>query len=212
VEFIQEKHKNIIFDLGGVIVNIDYNLTKEAFKKLGVENFNALFSQSNQTKLFDEYEKGNISSIEFLEQIQNVIPFAVSQNQIIDAWNAMLLDLPDERIETLKKVSKHYRIFLLSNTNDIHIKCFLNYVKTQKHLSDFWGLFEKAYLSFQVGMRKPDAEIFEYVLHQNKLKASETLFIDDSIQHIEQAQKLSIDCHWLDVKKESIVDLFAGII
>jgi len=113
-----------------------------------------------------------------------------------------------ERIEILKRVKKTHRIFLLSNTNDIHIKYINNYLQKEYAMPDLTSLFEKTYLSYEIGMRKPDAEIFEFVLKENDLIPSETLFIDDSVQHIETARKLGLHAHWLNVEEESLRDLF----
>ncbi len=201
-------YKNIIFDLGGVILNIDYSLTEKAFSKLGISDFKTLFSQAQQTKLFDNYEKGFLSSDDFRTELKKSLLKNTTDDEIDTAWNAILLDLPNERIELLKKTNLTHRTFLLSNTNDIHIEKFNSYLENEFDLPDLSSLFEKMYLSYEIGMRKPDAEIFEFVLKENTLKPNETLFIDDSIQHIEAAKKLGIGTYWLDVKKESIVDLF----
>ncbi len=200
--------KNIIFDLGGVILNIDYNLTSKAFEQLGLPNFNQLFAQAQQDKTFDLYEKGLITSQEFRDTLTNVIKKQVSNAIIDEAWNTMLLDLPPARLELLKKMKQTHRTFLLSNTNDIHIQWFNNYLQQQFGIPNLSAHFEHAYLSYEINLRKPDAAIFNYVLHTNKLEPSETLFIDDSIQHIEAAKNLGIQTYWLDVKKESILDIF----
>lgn len=200
-------YKNIIFDLGGVILNIDYFLTEKAFSKLGISDFKSLFSQAQQTQLFDNYEKGFISSNDFRTELKKYLPKNISNQEIDNAWNAILLDLPIERIELLEKFKTTHRTFLLSNTNDIHIETFNQYLQKDFAIPDLSNLFEKMYLSYKIGMRKPDSEIFELVLKENNLKPNETLFIDDSIQHVEAAKKLGINAYWLDVKKESILDV-----
>jgi len=201
--------KNIIFDLGGVILNIDYNLSVEAFKKLGLHNFAEHFSQAQQKQLFDVYEKGLLSSDDFRSEIKKQLGDHVTVHQIDDAWNALLQDLPKERLHLLQKLKNTHRTFLLSNTNEIHITEFEKYLNKNFGLPDLSAHFEKVYLSYKVGMRKPDAEIFELVLEENKLNPSETLFIDDSIQHIESAQKIGIQTHWLQ-KPHTIIDLFGN--
>jgi FMN phosphatase YigB (HAD superfamily) len=201
-------YKNIIFDLGGVILNIDYQLAAKAFERLGVENFDELYSQANQNKLFDLLEKGKISAAEFRNGIRAHCRKDLSDQQIDAAWNSMLLDLPEERLQLLASLKKTHRLFLLSNTNEIHMDFINHYLQRTYGISDLSGYFEKMYLSYEVGMRKPDAEIFEFVLSQNKLAPSQTLFIEDSIQHIETAKRLSIQTHWLQ-KGESVLDLFA---
>ncbi len=203
------KYKNIIFDLGGVILNINYSLTEKAFRKLGVDNFDLLFSQAQQSHLFDNYEKGFITSTAFRNELNTYLKKNESDEIIDEAWNAILLDLPKERIELLKKVRTTHRTFLLSNTNEIHINTFNKYLQKEFLTNDLSGLFEKVYLSYEIGMRKPDAEIFEFVLRENNLKADETLFIDDSSQHIAAAAKLGLHTYLLDVTKESIMDVIS---
>ena len=158
------KIKNIIFDLGGVILNIDYNLSVAAFEDLGLKNFNTLFSQAQQKQLFDLYEKGKISSNDFRNEIKSYLNHTVDDASIDSAWNALLLDLPKKRLELLQQVKLTHRTFLLSNTNDIHIEAFNDYLQKDFGIADLSGHFEKLYLSYKVGMRKPDAEIFHLVL------------------------------------------------
>tara|TARA_B110000967_G_C18698676_1_gene466681 strand:+ start:95 stop:715 length:621 start_codon:yes stop_codon:yes gene_type:complete len=201
--------KAIIFDLGAVILNINYQNTIDAFTKLGVQNASTFYSKKVQTELFNQIETGRITAEEFLITLQRKTNKATI-NQVKEAWNAMLLDLPDDRIELIKVLKSKYRIYLLSNTNSIHIDAFkkqLGIVKWQ----EFSDLFDKMYLSHEVGMRKPNAEIFEHILAEQKLKAEEVFFIDDSPQHIEGAKKIGIQTHHL-LDNEEITTLFPGII
>jgi FMN phosphatase YigB (HAD superfamily) len=182
----------IIFDLGGVILNIDYQLPVKAFKKLGIENFNELFSQASQSNLFNDYEKGEISSDDFIKEIKKYLPQNTSDEAIINAWNSILLDLPEERLFCLEKAAENHRIFLLSNTNALHIESFNQYLLNNLQLPSLEPFFETLYLSYEVGLRKPDLRIFEYVLQDAGLLPERTLFIDDSIQHIQAASELGI--------------------
>jgi hypothetical protein len=116
--------RNIIFDLGGVIINLDPAATAKAFVKLGLSDWDNQYSQAKQSGLFDEYDKGKISDAEFRSGLRTFLPENVSDQQIDDAWNAMLLDIPPKRLELLSAVRKDHRIFLLSNTNFIHVKAF----------------------------------------------------------------------------------------
>lgn len=205
---LANKYKNIIFDLGGVLLNIDYMLAVKAFSDLGLGDFETVFSIANQKQLFDEYEKGQITSVDFRTKLKTFGKNTIDDLTINKSWNSMLLDLPQERLDLLMRVKQTHRIFLLSNTNEIHIDSFNSYLQNKFNIADLSGYFEKIYLSYLVGMRKPDAEIFELVLSENKLDPNETIFIDDSIQHIEGAKKLGIHTYWLDLKKESVLDLF----
>ena len=197
--------KNIIFDFGGVILNIDYKLTEKAFAGLGLMDFHKIYSQAVQSELFDAFETGKISPTEFRAGIRKYIGTS-SDAQIDKAWNAMLLDLPEERVLLLDKLRKTHRLFLLSNTNEIHYTAFTAYMKKKFGRDIFKEVFEKAYVSHQVKMRKPDAEIFELVVAENKLKKEETVFIDDSIQHIEGAKKVGLNAVFLE-KGKTILDL-----
>ncbi len=182
----------IIFDLGGVILNIDYQLPVKAFKKLGIENFNELFSQASQSNLFNDYETGEISSDDFIKEIKKYLPQNTSDEAIINAWNSILLDLPEERLFSLEKAAENHRIFLLSNTNALHIDSFNQYLINNLQLPSLEPFFETLYLSYEIGLRKPDLRIFEYVLQDAGLTPERTLFIDDSIQHIQAASELGI--------------------
>jgi putative hydrolase of the HAD superfamily len=201
-------YKNIIFDFGGVIINIDYNLTINAFREMGLRNFEEQFSKAKQKQLFDLYEKGQITSHEFRTELRTVFNAKPTVAAIDTAWNAMLLDLPKERLELLERLKATHRTFLLSNTNEIHIDTIYKSLHANMGITDLSAYFEKVYLSYKMNMRKPDAGIFAHVLRENGLKASETLFIDDSPQHIEAAKKLGIHTYLLDVEKESILDIF----
>ena len=199
--------KNIIFDFGGVILNIDYSLTEVAFAKLGLKDFAGIYSQATQQKLFDEFEKGQVTPADFRSEVKRYIDQDVSDVQIDEAWNAMLLDLPEERVNLLDKLKNTHRIFLLSNTNEIHFTAFSSYMKEKFKRDVFEEVFEKYYVSHRVKMRKPDAEIFEFVVRENNLKKEETIFIDDSIQHIEGARKAGLNAIFLE-KGKTILDLF----
>lgn len=203
---IQKKIKNIIFDLGGVILNIDYDLTSKAFKKLGIKDFDKLYSQAKQNNLFNNLETGKIDPEEFRTSLKKYIPKATDQ-EIDFAWNAMLLDLPKERIELLREVKENYRSFLLSNTNAIHVKAFTKYVDQLYGENLFDDIFENHYYSNEIGYRKPNTDAFQFVLSSNNLKAEETLFIDDSKQHIEGANKIGLNSFLLDNNKD-ITSLF----
>jgi HAD superfamily hydrolase (TIGR01509 family) len=204
-----KKCKAIIFDLGAVILNINYQNTIDEFTKLGVNNATTLYSKKVQTNLFNQIETGMISSNEFLKALQKETKNA-NINQVEKAWNAMLLDLPEERVHLIKKLKNNHTIYLLSNTNAIHIDAFKKQLGNKKWLA-FCKLFDKMYLSHELGLRKPDVKIFEYILKEQKLKAEEVFFIDDSPQHIASAKKIGIHCHHL-LDDEDIITLFPDII
>lgn len=184
--------KNIIFDLGGVIININYQKAIDAFKKLSKADCTIEFNQKAQSGLFDDLETGRISEAVFREKVREYYQVEGTDEEIDDAWNAMLLEIPAERVELLRKLRKKYKIYLLSNTNAIHLIGFNKIVEKSFGIPNLDSLFDKSYYSHLVGERKPDAAIFEKVLNDNNLKPEETLFIDDSIQHIESAGAMGI--------------------
>lgn len=202
--------RNIIFDWGGVITNINYQATVEAFNDLGLTNFHEYYTQLAQNDLFKQYEVGAISSAILRNEIRRVINKPVSDEQIDKAWCAMLLDTPPENIELLRRVSKKFRIFLLSNTNDIHVNYYNNFLK-QKFNIDYPALYEKVYYSHAVGKRKPNTDIFEYVLTDKTLRADETLFIDDTEMHVDAAAELGIRAVHLS-SGLTVQKLFKGIV
>ena len=181
----------IIFDLGGVIINLDYQLTIDAFKNLGLANFDEMYTQAKQSNLFDDFETGKISSQHFINSLLPFLPSGVSANKVVHAWNAMILDFPKERLELLDKLKSNYRIFLLSNTNDIHLQAVKRSLAntTDRKLESY---FEKVYFSHEVMLRKPHKEIFELVCNEQNLDPSRTLFIDDTIGHIDGSIKIGL--------------------
>ncbi len=203
--------RHIIFDLGGVLLNIDYKLTEEAFQKAGIKDFKELYSQLHQTDLFDQFEMGFIPKEEFIARLQQAASNSISESQITDAWNAMLLDFPLRRLQLLQQLHLHYDLFLLSNTNEIHEEAF-NRILMQSHgIPNMGVFFDKVYFSHRVGLRKPMKEIFERVLHDSGLSPEHTLFIDDSPQHIEGAKLLGIQTIHLTKGMTIEADVFKRI-
>ncbi|MBV8254756.1 MAG: HAD family phosphatase [Chitinophaga sp.] len=199
--------KNIIFDLGGVILNIDYQKTNDAFVALGVANFHELYSQFKGSHLFDNLETGHISTEEFLQEMHKHLPAGVTDQQIIDAWCAMLLDFPLQRLQLLQQLRQQYNLYLLSNTNAIHLERFNQILMETRGIPSLAAFFDKAYYSHEMGLRKPGTEIYEVVLQENGLKAGETVFIDDTLPNIEAAKKVGLHTiHLLPPK--TILDIF----
>jgi FMN phosphatase YigB (HAD superfamily) len=199
--------KNIIFDLGGVLLNIDYYKVVTGFEALGIPDFESWYSQKNQIALFDKLETGHISPEDFRHEMRNHIPGLVADAEIDAAWNAILLDFPAERMHMLEHLKTKYRCFLLSNTNEIHIKDFSSSLANKFGAGTFESMFEKVYYSSRMGLRKPIVQIYQYVLDEQGLDPKETLFIDDSLQNIEGAQKAGLQTVFLQ-KGMSVLDLF----
>lgn len=199
--------KNIIFDFGGVIYDINHNKTKEAFVDLGIKNFDLLYGHTIQTSLFEDFEIGKLSPGKFRKSIRLHLPVLISDNEIDTAWNALLVGFNLARLDLLALVKKHYRIFLLSNTNQIHFEQYMGELKRINRLEDFNNLFDKLYFSHQIGMRKPDRKIFEYVLNESRLKPEETVFIDDYKLNITTGKHCGIHSILLEPGKD-LMDLF----
>jgi putative hydrolase of the HAD superfamily len=191
----------IIFDLGGVLIDIDYTKTRQAFENLGISNFNELYSQANQQDLFDRFEIGQISGQHFINSLLNYFTEPISPNKVVHAWNAMLLDFKLDKLTLLEKLAAKYPLFLLSNTNELHVPIVRQRLSklTAKPLEAY---FSKVYFSHDLGLRKPNSEIFEFVCSENNLNPSTTLFIDDSIQHIEGAKKCGLQTIHLTPDKD----------
>ncbi|MDR1199520.1 MAG: HAD family phosphatase [Prevotellaceae bacterium] len=194
---------NIIFDLGGVIINVDYHKTESAFKNLGISDFEKVFSQAQQSRIVDKLETGYISPAEFRESLRKLCGFSISDITIDNAWNAMILDFPTDRITVLDRLRPNYRIFLLSNTNQIHI----DYCMKNPKFEVIKSKFEKVYLSHEIHMRKPNAEIYEFVLNDAQLQAAQTLFIDDTILNVEGAKLAGLNAYHIK-NGETVSDLF----
>jgi len=200
--------KNIIFDFGGVICDIDIKRTEKKFFEMGLIRFDTDYSSSERDDLFRRFESGRISAQEFRDSLKHFFNRPVTDKEIDDAWNALLLEIPRKRIQLLEVIRKNYRIFLLSNSNEIHYQKYLSDFRNNFGYQDFDQLFEKAYFSFQMHLQKPGREVFDYVLKISELKPSETLFIDDSIQHVEAANEAGIIGYHLKIKEgEEITDL-----
>ncbi|TKD65831.1 HAD family phosphatase [Flavobacterium sp. ASW18X] len=193
--------KNIIFDFGDIFINLDKTATPKAMSEFGFTEITPSLDH-----LFKAYEKGTISTDVFLQETGAIFPNA-SKTDLIDAWNAILKDFPEYRLKFLQEFKKqhNYRLFLLSNTNDLHIE----EVKKQmgNAYTEFQNCFEVFYLSYNMGKRKPDADIFEQVLQENNLIAEETFFIDDTQENTDTAAKLGMKTWNLLVGKEDIIDL-----
>lgn len=190
--------KNIIFDYGNVIFRIDFQRAQQSFIDLGINNVDDFFSHKGHHPLFNEFEKGDITPAEFRDGIRRIAHHpTLTDTQIDQAWNSLLIGVPEGNHEVLLKAKSQYRTFLLSNNNEIHYGWIMDYLKREFKLESNAIFFEKDYYSHLMRMRKPNRDIFEYVLAQHDLKVEETLFIDDSPQHLKTAADLGLQTHLL---------------
>jgi glucose-1-phosphatase len=189
--------KNIIFDLGAVLIDIDYKKTENAFVALGFENFSVMYSQFNADATFEKLETGRISNEDFYNKLISLINNTITTTQIKNAWNEIILNWRGESLNFLETLSQKFKLFLLSNTNAIHYEYFMNSLKSETNRIEIDSLFTKAYYSHKIHLRKPNANIFEFVVLDSKINIENTLFIDDSSNNIETAKKLGFKTHLL---------------
>ncbi|KAI1317462.1 hypothetical protein EDD11_008399 [Mortierella claussenii] len=197
--------KNLIFDLGNVILRLDQSATANEFNSLGATNFPTL-SQHHNSLTIVQYETGKISAEEFRSTIRTSIglPASVTDEQFDSAWNAMLLDFPQGRLELMRVLKRDlgYTVYLLSNTNAIHIEyvdkvCLKDYKEDSLH-----PFFDKVYYSHEIGHRKPSKEAFEHILQDQGLKAEETLFLDDMPENVEAAKTCGLQAAQVDAETD----------
>lgn len=204
--FNKKEIKNIIFDLGGIFMNLDYSLTEKAFIQLGAINFHELYTQHHANPLFEQLETGKISSIEFCDELRKATNTTLSNNEIFTAWNAMLLDFPIERLQWLQQIKQRYNVYLYSNTNQIHYDAFIEIANKTIGSSTFNSYFIKAYYSHELGLRKPYAASYTAILKEQNLIAAETLFIDDTLKNVTGAQEAGLQTLHL-VAPNTVLDL-----
>ena len=189
--------KNILFDFGGVLYNLDFNKTFAAFEELGFTDFENMFSQYNADTLFQDLETGKITASAFYNRIREIAPQPVTDNQIKDAWNALLLGFRTESLDRLVELKAQYNLYLLSNTNVIHYDHFTRQLQEQTDHQSLESFFTKAYFSQKIGVRKPDVEAFEFIIKDAAINPEETLFIDDTYSNFPNAEKLGMKIHLL---------------
>ncbi len=191
--------KNIIFDYGNVIFEIDFKKAQSALLQLGITDVEQFFAHKSHNNLFDDFETATITPDQFRAGIREAAKNENITNEQIDAaWNSLLIGVPPTIHDVLLKVKEKYRTFLLSNNNEIHYDYIMDYLKKEHEMENLEHLFEKAYFSQQMFLRKPNVEIFEQVIKENNLVPEETLFIDDSPQHIAGAKKAGLNTLLMD--------------
>ena len=188
--------KNIIFDLGVVVLNIDYNGPSKVLKQMGIYNFNEYYSKAKQSSLFDDFEKGLISPDDFRFSLKENIGLNLSYDEVDQIWNAMILDFPAQKMDLLIALKRQYRTFLLSNTNKIHYGYYTKQLERENGLH--WDdIFHKTFFSHEMGLRKPDHQIYKIALKEAKINANESLFIDDLYINVEAAKACGLQTIWL---------------
>jgi len=187
-----DKISNIIFDLGGVLLDIDYQNTIDAFIHLGFPNFSTFYSHLNANGFFEGWDTGKVTAHEFRKTLKNMHGNGVTDQQIDDAWNAMIFEFDPERLKQVLQLRSKYKVFLLSNINEIHYDAVWTRINQLPGGVWFPDLFDKMYFSHLMGRKKPNADSYLTVLNENGLKASETVFVDDLMPNIEGAKAVGL--------------------
>ena len=195
--------KAIIFDFGGVLYPVNYEATIEAFAKLGLNASDSFFSKAKQSTVTDAYEKGEISTQAFYNEILRSLPTPSTPYEIEKAWTAILQGLNKDKLAFVQECRMKLPSYLLSNINEAQFR----QIKHELGDTTIHDYFDGVYLSFEMGMRKPNANIFEHVMAHTAYKPEELFFIDDSPQHVEGAKKLGIKAYHLDTTTERVEDI-----
>ncbi len=199
--------KNVIFDLGNVLLDIDMERTWQAFRDLLGNKFDKTYQKSKENNLHIRIETGKISEADFFDFFQSAVTPTLSIEQVEHAWNQVLMDFPRHRLDILEELSKKYKVYLLSNTNAIHIR-YVKKMLLEKHgVKNFEGYFTKAWYSHDIGYHKPDPAIYHHVLNEGGLLARETVFIDDNKDNITSAINVGIQGIWHPHEQMDIKDL-----
>jgi len=187
--------KHLIFDLGNVLLPIDFNAPVKAFQKIGLKDFNQLYGEIQQADLFNLLETGKISEAIFRNEMRRISGLNWTDQQIDEAWSTIILDFRASTFSMLEQLAVSYNLYLLSNTNSIHFTRYNQQIVDRFHPNGLNAYFKKAYYSHKMGLRKPDAEIFRAVLHDAGIKAEDCLFIDDNEANIASAKALGFHTH-----------------
>lgn len=202
---MQEHIDTLILDLGGVLIDVDYAGSVKAFEALGYTDFDHLYTKAKQSDVFDRFETGELSAAGFRDTVRELLGAGLTDAQIDASWNAMLGSIAPERIALIQALKERYQLLLLSNTNSIHVPAFEAIILQENGINDFKGLFHGAYYSCDMGMRKPNTDIFQYVVEQHGADPSRTLFIDDSPQHVIGARNAGLKAEHLELEKEDVI-------
>ena len=203
-------YKNLIFDLGEVIIDIDYRQTIAAFQQLAVVDFSEIVSYTAQNPVFDLYEKGKISTASFAAELKKFLRPGVTDEEVEHAWNAIFQQFPEGKIDLLLQLKGNYKTFALSNINDIHLATINRFASSSLGLPSFGHLFHGAYYSNLLGHRKPEKEIYQLILTNENLNPTETFFVDDKLENVEAARAFGIQAYHL-TDRNKLPELLTGL-
>jgi len=198
--------KNIIFDFGGVIYDIRYENVDEAFVSHGVSNLDEFYTKDHQSHEMDLFEMGLVSPAEYRDYVRRMTGKNLDDQEVDDIVNAILIDLPSERVDLLRRLRKRYGVYLFSNTNAINYECFYNHTCRKFGLDIFVTCFDAAYFSHIMHCRKPAKQGFDRIIYEQGLDPDATLFIDDIEKNLHGAREAGL--HTYHLSQGSICDLF----
>lgn len=204
---ILQNIQTIVFDIGNVLIDIDYEFMVSQFAPIAKTDFHEIVTYASQERFFDQYEKGQISTAEFRAILRRYLKPGVTDAEIDRAWNSILIHYPLAKFDLLKKLRGQYRILALSNINDLHANAIDAGVQHHFGAKDMRSYFDHAYYSHEMGHRKPEKEIYEMLLREQSLNPAETLFIDDKLENISAAAELGIRVHHL-TNRNALLELF----
>jgi FMN phosphatase YigB (HAD superfamily) len=208
-----KKIKNIFFDLGNVLLDLDYQRARRQFRELLGETWDFEEGVMEANELFAAFQTGRIKEEDFFAALQKLAPRPVEKEDLMAAWNSMLDQLPWQRFAMLRRLKNKYRLFLISNTNPTHLRHFNRLLRKENGLGlkDFQTLFAKTYYSFEMGMGKPDPEVYRYIIRDSGIRPEETLFIDDLEANVRAAEAAGMKGYLHDPKKE-IAEVLVGVL
>lgn len=184
--------------MGGVVIDIDFDLTFSAFADLADKSIDEVKNIMGEINIWDQYERGELTDQEFVDTIRKSLDLKQTDEEIITAWNGLLLELPKRRIDLVKELNTRYDTYVLSNTSNLHIEGVNKILEASTGEKDLKDVFGKIYYSYEINRRKPDLDIYEFVLKDAGLKAEETLFLDDNLDNVLAAQKVGINIIHVD--------------
>ena len=189
--------RNLLLDLGAVLIDIDFARVADSFQRLGVTDFQRRYSQLQADTLFADLETGHVSETEFYSRMARESGLPLEPAAIRDAWNSILLDFRHTSLDWVMQQRKQYRVYLLSNTNAIHLACMNEKIRRETKYNELDLYFDRAYFSHRIGWRKPGRDAFDFVVQDAGLRADETLFVDDTLPNIETARAMGFQTHCL---------------
>ena len=185
-------YKNLIFDLGDVIVHIDYPTTIAEFQKFALIDFNTIVSYSAQDKIFDLFDKGKVSAQQFRDEMKKYLRPDTTDRAIDFAWNSLIMAYPEKNFELLNELKKRYKVLALSNINPIHLDEIDRVAKQTFGVENFESFFHRAYYSHIAGYRKPEKEFYQMLIKSENINPAETFFVDDKPENVEAAKSLGL--------------------